>query len=104
MIEKLFAILGLLVCAALLLRMALGPARRRAWDRFWQEQWQRLRVGGWWLQRQWQLLRSSRGARRAAQDAIDRAARASKHAVDRDGNVIRPRSFRKDDSKKPPLH
>lgn len=103
MIESLFAALGLLVCAALLLRMALPPAQRQRWDRRWRRQFQRLQVGGRWLRRQWQLLRSSAGARREAEQAIDRA-RGGKPEVDREGNVIRPRSFRKSGSRKPPLH
>lgn len=104
MIESLFAALGLLVCAALLLRMALGPEKQRRWDRFWRGQYDRLRGAGRWLHRQWLLLRSSRGAREEAARTIDRV-RRSKPAVDRDGNVIRPRSFRRDDDSQPPtLH
>ncbi|MBK7060067.1 MAG: hypothetical protein IPI03_22580 [Rubrivivax sp.] len=103
MIEKLFAGVVVLVCAGLLLRMVLGPQRQHQWDRFWQRQLVRVQSTGRWLKRQWQLLRSSRGARQAAEDAIQRA-RRGKPEVDREGNVIRPRSFRRDDSKKPPLH
>ncbi len=103
MIEQVFASLGLLICAALALRMVLGPERQLRWDRFWRRQLDRVRGAGRWLQRQWQLLRTSRGARRQAEQAIERA-RSAKPQVDREGNVIRPRSFRKDDSKKPPLH
>lgn len=104
MIESAFAALGLLVCAALLLRMGLGPERQRRWDGFWHRQWSRVRGAGRWLRRQWLLLRSSRGARHAAEDVINRA-RGAKPEVDREGNVIRPRSFRKSgDDKKPPLH
>ena len=104
MIESIFAALGLLVCAALLLRMTLGSRRQQRWDWFWQRKLERLRGAGRWLQRQWQLLWSSREARRAAEDVIKRA-RGAKPEVDREGNVIRPRSFRKPgDDKKPPLH
>ena len=102
MIEKVLASLGLIVCAALLLRMVLKHDQQLRWDRFWRRWLEQLHVAGRWLQRQWQLLRSSPAARREAEQAIERA-RNSKPAVDREGNVIRPRSFRKDDSKKPPL-
>jgi hypothetical protein len=103
MIESVFAVLGLLVCAGLLLRMALRPAQQQRWDHFWRRRLQGLQVAGRWLRRQWQLLRSSGGARREAERAIERA-RGGKPDVDRDGNVIRPRSFRKSGSRKPPLH
>jgi hypothetical protein len=42
-------------------------------------------------------------ARREAADAIERARRGNA-SVQRDGNVIRPDSFGKPGSKKPPLH
>jgi len=87
MIESLFAALGLMVCVLLLLRMGLGPARRQRFDAFWQRRLDGLRRSGLWLQRQWRLLRASRGARREAEAVIDRLRRG------RDGNVIRPRRF-----------
>jgi hypothetical protein len=77
MAEKLIAALGLLACFLAWAGMALGPARRQA-----------LRQ---WPRRVWQLLRARRGAQREAQDAIERARRRA--AVDRDGNVYRPRDF-----------
>ena len=104
MVESILAALGLLVCAALLLRMTLGPEKQRRWDGFWRQRLDGLRTAGRWLKRQWQLLRSSRGAREEAARTIDKA-RRGKPEVDRDGNVIRPRSFRRDDDGKPPtLH
>jgi hypothetical protein len=92
MIESLFAALGLTVCVLLLLRMGLGPAQRQRFDAFWQRRLDGLRRGGHWLQRQWRLLRASRGARREAEDLIGRA-RNGRVEADRDGNVIRPRRF-----------
>lgn len=104
MIESVFAALGLLVCAALLLRMTLSPEKQRRWDAYGRRQLERLRGAGRWTQRQWLLLRSSRGARAEAARTIERA-RRNKPEVDREGNVIRPRSFRRDDDSKPPtLH
>ena len=103
-IEPLLAALGLLVCAALLLRMALGPERQRRWDAFWRRRVEQLQTAGRWLQRQGLLLRSSRGARQEAARTIERA-RHAKPQVDREGNVIRPRRFRRDDDPDPPtLH
>lgn len=92
MIESVFAALGLIVCALLLLRMGLGAVKRQRFDAFWQRRLDGLRRSGLWLQRQWRLLRASRGARRAAGDLIDRA-KGRRLEAERDGNVIRPRSF-----------
>lgn len=80
MVEKLLAGIGLAVCVVLLLGMVIGPARQRRvialFDRL--RHWRRHRVL----------------ARREAELAIERARRA----VERDGNVYRPKSF----SKRPP--
>lgn len=103
MLEKSFALLGLLVCAALLLRMVLDPVRRSRWDRYWARQAGRLRTTGRWLQRQWQLLRGQRQAKQAAEQAIRRARKGPVDA-ERKGNVIRPSAFRRDDDEPPTLH
>ena len=87
MIEKALAAVVLVVCAALLLRMAL-PARQRARLDAW---WLRLRGGGTVQARNlwhWRARRVS--AQREAKDAIRRAQRKPR----RDGNVIRPESFK----------
>lgn len=101
MIEKLLGGVGLLVCLALLLRMALPPARQRAFDAFWRRRWQALRSLGQRLRhrrRRRDLAReqagpepSSSDAAREAEAAIERARRAG---VDRQGNVYRPKSFK----------
>lgn len=80
MVEKLLAGLGFAVCVVLLLGMVIGPARR-----------QRLRAGVDRV-RHWRRHRDL--ARREAERAIERA----RHAVERDGNVYRPKSF----GKRPP--
>jgi hypothetical protein len=103
MIEKFFAGITLLVCAALLLRMVLPPARQARWDAFWRRRWHALQQLGPTLRGWWWRARSGRDARRAAADAIERA-RRGKPTATRDGNVIRPSSFRRDDDRKPPLH
>lgn len=100
-IEKTFALIVLLACAGLLLRMMLPPARRDAWDRFWQRLWWRLRTTatalGLALQGTWRRLRGGRSAQREAADVIARAQGKSRkpHAAERDGNVIRPHRFGK---------
>lgn len=93
MVEKLLAAIGLALCLALLLRMVLPAPTRRRWDAFWLGLWQgaRDRVQRW---------RSGPDARQQAHDAIERARRRS--AVQRDGNVIRPKAFDRDDGPGPP--
>jgi hypothetical protein len=46
MIEKVFAFIGLSLCAALLLRMALPHPQRDRWDAFWRRQWWRIQALG----------------------------------------------------------
>jgi hypothetical protein len=111
MLQNLLAGLGLMVCAALLVRMVLDPMRQARWDRYWSRQFGRVRTTGRWLQRQWMLLRTHRQARQQAEQAIHTARKgqadaARKGPVDaeRKGNVIRPRAFRKDDDEPPTLH
>ena len=103
MLQNILAGLGLLVCAALLLRMGLDPMRQARWDRYWRRQFERLRVTGRWLQRQWMLLRTHRQARQQAEQAIHKARKGPVEA-ERKGNVIRPRAFRQDDDEPPTLH
>lgn len=87
MIEKALAAVVLVVCAALLLRMVL-PARQRARLDAW---WMRLRSGGWMQARNlWHRRARRAAAEREAEDAIRRAQRKPR----RDGNVIRPESFK----------
>lgn len=80
MVEKLLAVIGLVACLVLLLGMAIGPARRRRVQALFD------RV------RHWRRHRDH--ARQEAAQAIERARRA----VERDGNVYRPKSF----GKRPP--
>lgn len=88
MFERILAAIGLLVCVALLLRMALGARRRQRVDVLAQRTWragrrQALRVWHWRAHRQ--------HATREAQAAIRRA----RGGATREGNVIRPDSFKK---------
>jgi hypothetical protein len=83
--DKITAAIGLALCLALWLGMALGPARRQRLRAALQRLGARLR--GWRRRQQVQ-----QAAQREAQATIARAQRKS--AVDRDGNVYRPKSFR----------
>jgi hypothetical protein len=76
MVETVLAALGLAACVALLLWMTLGERRQAA-----------LRQAARGVLR-WRSRR--RQAREEAARAIERARRA----VERDGNVFRPRSFK----------
>lgn len=105
MITQLLAGLGLAVCLMLLLRMALPAAQQRRFDAFWRRVGEGFQRAGLALRQRWLALRSRPDARRQAQQAIERAKGRAQVPADRDGNVIRPRSFRKDDDGKPPtLH
>ncbi len=87
MLEKIFAGVALLVCAALLLRMALPARQQRRID----AAWQRTLHGGRRLARRLWFWRAHRHtAQREADEAIRRARRQGKH----DGNVIRPDAFK----------
>lgn len=87
MIEKVLAAIALAVCAALLLRMALPERQRWRVDAAWRSAVMRGRL----LARRIWFWRSHRqAAAREAEEAIRRAQRK----VQRDGNVIRPDSFK----------
>jgi len=101
--KLMIGIAGLVLCLALLLRMFLGPSQRHRFDTFWRARWHALAGAGRWLRRQWRLLRARRGAQADAASAIERARRA-RPDVDREGNVLRPRNFRRPDDDEPPLH
>lgn len=92
MIEKVLAGIGLLICVVLALRMLLGAKRTRRIDAQLAEQAERARQTLKSLP-QWRESRDT--ARREAEQVIDRARRK---AVERDGNVLRPRfGDKKDD-------
>ena len=102
--DKFFAALGLLICAILALRMAVGATHRQRFDdacwRHWRSLVARVRA-----------IRSNvlapkaadpKAAQVQAQQLIERA-RQRRLEVDQEGNVIRPRAFDAA-KKKPPLH
>ncbi len=90
MMEKILASLGLVVCVALLVHMALGPRRRQAVDAAVARALQALRRTAWGL---WHWRSTRETARREADDAIQRA-RQGRTQGQWDGNVYRPRSFK----------
>lgn len=75
--EKLLAGVGLVVCVVLLLGMVLGSARVASLKARWQALWS-------WRQRR-------QSAQTQAQQAIERA----RQTVRKEGNVLRPDSFRR---------
>ena len=87
MIEKIFAGMVLAVCAVLLLRMALPQRQRWRLDAAWQQVVQASRR---LARRAWVWRSHRRTAAREAEEAIRRA----QSKVRRDGNVIRPDSFK----------
>lgn len=96
LIEKIFAGLALVACLLLLLRMTLGQRRRERLDaalRRWRAIWRRR------LQQARRDSAESR-AERTAQEAITRARRTAASG-EWDGNVYRPKSFKR---KKRDLH
>ena len=87
MIELVFAGIALMVCVALLLRMALPARHQRRVDAAWYRAVQGGRTLG---RRVWFWRTHRQRAAREAEEAIRRAQRS----VKRDGNVIRPDSFK----------
>jgi hypothetical protein len=88
MIEQGFAIAVFVVCALLLLRLVLPAARRARGDAALRAAWL---SGRGWLRGLWHWRAERRAAARAAEAAIERARRAA----ERDGNVVRPESFKR---------
>jgi hypothetical protein len=87
MIEQLFAAVGLALCVAMLVRMAIGARRRHRLDAvlrrtWWSARWRALRIWRW------------RSARREAARAAEEAIRRARTRHERDANVIRPDAFR----------
>lgn len=88
MIEKSFAAIVLAVCVVMLLRMVIGERRRHRMDTVALRLWVGcrrtvLRAWNWWP------------SRRQAAKVADEAIRRARSEGEWDGNVYRPRSFRK---------
>ncbi len=88
-IQKVLATIGLVICLVMLVRMTLAPRRRQAFDAAWRRATHGLYDTAQRLLH-WRPA-ARKNAARAAEEAIERARR---QAVDREGNVYRPKSFK----------
>jgi hypothetical protein len=92
MTERILAGLTVAACLVMLVRLCLGAQRRRRFDMSVRGAWAALRRR---VLHVWHWRSRRRAAARAAEEAIRRA----RSGAERDGNVIRPKSFR--DRRKP---
>ena len=96
MFQQIFAGLVLAVCALLLVRLVIGERRRYHFDAAARRLWFTLRRFALWLHHNllslWHWRSSRRQAAAAAEEAIRRARSADGSW---DGNVYKPKSFRK---------
>ena len=96
MFQQIFAGLVLAACALLLARLVIGERRRYRFDASARRLWSILRRFGLALHRKllslWNWRSSKRRAAQAAEEAIRRARSAE---GEWDGNVYKPKSFRK---------
>ncbi|MDC8784771.1 hypothetical protein [Roseateles koreensis] len=90
-VGSLFAVLGLLVCTGLALRMAVGPKRRRQWDQSFHKAVDAARTRARKLANWQQDRRHQKAAAAEAAETIRRAKRKSEGQWD--GNVYRPKQF-----------
>jgi hypothetical protein len=94
--QQVFAGLVLVVCALLLLRLVIGERRRYRFDAAARRLWFTLRRFGLAAQRKALSLWRWRSARRQAAQAAEEAIRRARSADGAwDGNVYKPKSFRK---------
>jgi len=90
MIERLLGGLTLAVCLVLLLRLILGRRRRQRFDAAARQAW----AGGRQALRRTLQWRTSRREAASAAEVAEAAIRRARSASTREGNVIRPKSFR----------
>lgn len=88
MVEKVLAGIVLALCVGLFVRLLVGERRRYRLDAW-------LQRSAATLAQRARLLWHWRRTRREAQRAADEAIRRARGEVERDGNVYRPKSFRK---------
>ena len=100
MVEKVFAALVLAVCVLLFARLLMGERRRWRFDATFRNAAQSLRRTASATRAAWRL----RGARRSSKKAADEVIRRARDGVTRDGNVYRPKSFKKPPRDKDKLH
>ena len=92
--DKILAALTLAACAVLLARLLMGETRRWRFDAAARRAWFATQRR---FMRVWNWRTSRRAAARAAEDAIRRA--RQKDGGEWDGNVYKPKSFRKPPNK-----
>jgi hypothetical protein len=96
MIERVFAAVVLATCALLLLRLLIGERRRYRFDAAARRVWFALRRVGLQVQRRAVSLYRWRSARREAAQAAEEAIRRARSTDGSwDGNVYKPKAFRK---------
>jgi len=91
MAENILAAVVLLLCLALLVRLLLPPRQRQRMDNRARQGWNTLRRGAHAVPAVWHRRRHRKQAASEAEAAIRRA----REGISRDGNVIRPKSFKR---------
>ena len=92
--DKWLAALTFAACAVLLVRLLLGDVRRQRFDAAAQRAWSAVKRRGFAL---WHWRAARRAAKKEAEEAIRRA--RSKDGGEWEGNVYKPKSFRKPPNK-----
>ena len=93
MVEKIFAAVVLAVCALLLVRLVIGERRRYRLDAALRSVARTAQRATRSVQSAWQWRGARRAAKKAAIETIRRARDGA--GVTREGNVYKPKSFRK---------
>jgi len=91
MAEYILAAVVLLLCLTLLVRLLLPPRQRQRMDNRARQGWNTLRRGAHAVPAVWHRRRHRKQAASEAEAAIRRA----REGISRDGNVIRPKSFKR---------
>jgi hypothetical protein len=91
MAEYILAAVVLLLCLALLVRLLLPPRQRQRMDNRALQGWTTVRRSARAVPAAWHRRRHRKQAASEAEAAIRRA----REGISRDGNVIRPKSFKR---------
>ena len=95
MIERVLAAVVLATCAVLLVRLLLNERRRYRFDMAMRRLWARLSRTTVSVWRTPGEIKRRRAAERQAEEAANEAIRRASGRGEWDGNVYRPKSFRK---------
>ena len=95
MIERVLAAVVLAACAVLLVRLLLNERRRYRFDTAMRRSWARLSRTAVSVWRWPAAIRQRRASERQAEEAANDAIRRASGRGEWDGNVYRPKSFRK---------